>query len=158
MLVLRLSAGFEAWRRWHWILGASRTGLYFGTGCGVGGRADSILVPPTLTERWALNTRLPAKAKTVLGVLGSQEYIYIYIYMYMDICIYIYIWKEKTGYERMPASKTQDSADMPLRMTFGSHVETTCDASSFKATWFPKVIFTGISALSRLFLAGRCGF
>ena len=31
------------------------------------------LVPPTLSAKWALNPRLPAKVKTLLGVLGSQE-------------------------------------------------------------------------------------
>ena len=38
-------------------------------GGGGGGRADFVLVPPTLSEKKALNPRLPAKVKTVLGVL-----------------------------------------------------------------------------------------
>ena len=50
--------------------------------------------------------------------------------------------------EPMPASKSQDSACMPLRMTFRSHVEKTCDALGFKATRFLKVIFKSLSALS----------
>ena len=43
--------------------------------------------------------------------------------------------------EPKPASKSQDRAYMPVKMTFRSHVGNTCDALSFKATWFLKVIF-----------------
>ena len=88
----------------RWILSASRTGLYLGKRRWGGGRADFVLVPPTLSEKWALNPHLAAKVKAVLSILGSLEY--------------------------------------------------TCDVLSFKATWFLKVIFTGISALSWLLLAG----
>ena len=31
------------------------------------GKADSVLAPPTLSEKWALKPRLPAKVKAVLG-------------------------------------------------------------------------------------------
>ena len=48
-------------------------------------------------------------------------------------------------------NQKQDSADLPLRITFRSCVEKTCDAGSSKATWPLKV---GISALSLLLLAG----
>ena len=76
---------------------------------------------------------LPVKVRQCYrqGVLGSQDYM-----------------EGKRGSEPMPANESQDSADMLLRMTFRSHVEKTFDALSFKATWFLKVNFTGISTLS----------
>ena len=36
-------------------------------GSGGGGKADFVLAPPTLSEKWALKPCLPAKVKTVLG-------------------------------------------------------------------------------------------
>ena len=62
------------------------------------------------------------------------------------------LYGRKNGSQPMPAGKSQDSAFLPLRITFRSHVEKKCEALSFKATWFLQVIFTGISALSSLLL------
>ena len=38
------------------------------------GKADFVLVPPTSSEKWALNPSLPGTVKAVQGVLGSQDY------------------------------------------------------------------------------------
>ena len=55
-----MSAGFAVWRLAPWIFGAYRTGL-LGKVCegwGMGGRADFVLVPPTLSENGTLNSLL----------------------------------------------------------------------------------------------------
>ena len=81
------------------------TGLYFGKGdggWGLGGRADFVLAPPTLSEKWALNSHLAAKVKTVLGGLGKPGL----------------SGRKTTASEPRPVTESQDSADMPLRMTF----------------------------------------
>ena len=38
----------------------------------MGGKAAFVLAPPTLSEKWALKPRLPAKVKTVLGFGESR--------------------------------------------------------------------------------------
>ena len=58
-----------------------------------------------------------SKSQDTATVLGSQGYM-----------------EQKMGSEPMSASNSRDSAYMPLTMTFGSHVEKTCDAPGFKAT------------------------
>ena len=116
-LSYRFSAGFLVWRLSHWILSASRSLLP--KGGGDGGRADIVLAPPTLSEKWAPKPRLPAKVNTVLG--ASEERIIREKNWALNPCL---LAKVKTVHIRY----------MPLKLTFRSHVEKPCDALSFKAT------------------------
>ena len=113
-ITARFSASFPVWRLWHWILGASRTGLCLGKGMGgegLGGGGAAGLISlwcRQLCLKKALNPCLPTKVKTVLGLLGSQ--------VYMEGAICSEPW-------HVPASKSQDSAFAPPGMRFRSHVE-----------------------------------
>ena len=53
-----------------------------------------------------------------------------------------------------PASKSQDSADMPVKMTFKKHVALKLRASHVFSTSLQNVILRGMSAVSWLLQAG----
>ena len=99
---------FRFGRLSRWILGASRTGLLFGKGC----RGCWGGLPPTLSEKRG-RCRQKSRQRDGFRTQVSME--------------------GKKGFEPMPAIICQH-AHMPLRMTFRSHAEKTCDALSFKAT------------------------